>query len=225
MFKCLWILIKGFFLWFSYPFRRDRNWVESFQFLVVAVGLIVSGIWAYHTFEILNKKEEAEQNLGKAKTEYEKLVVELQELRNRIDSNISSQIEISPNVVRLDENKLGLIVNIKIRNTGSKEVLMEWEETPVTIYEVVYKKESQAAVNVYKPWSYESLDVGNVRNNVKLHLLVGAEKNLQFFTSLKNKGLYLITFKANPSDLLNHRVSQLDGKSGQWFASKYVVVE
>ena len=212
--------------WVTYPFshNKGKSWAESFQHLVVAFSIIVSGVWVYSTFVLLNEKEKAEVQIDKTKSELEKMTLELEQLKALIDANISSNITISANTVE-NTGKLGFIVEAKIRNTGSRPVTMTWERSPFIIYKVAYENEIQANSKEYHPHIYQNLTRGEVKYVSELYLLVGAEKNLSTYIELESCGLYLVMFKAKPDNQLIEQSKKTNEKEGLWFASKYFSVK
>lgn len=219
-------ILRGVLRWLSFPFshKDDKSWTESLQHLVVAVGVIISGFWAYHTFEVLHEKDKAEADLETAKSQLEKISLELDQLRTLIDANISTNIKLSSQDFEKD-GKIGLIIEATIRNTGSRPLTMTWDKTPFQIHSVAYRDEIQASRRVYRPDVYQSLTKGNIKSVAELYLLVGAEKTLSSYIELDSCGLYLIMFKAQPDSQTSEQGKKVNDKDGLWFASKYKVID
>lgn len=221
---------RGFWKTFIKPFKA--NWAESIHFVLIALGIIVSGYWAYHTFDILGRKETAENNLLKtesdlhqAKLDLDKTNLELKELKEKIDGTISSDITIDVQKHPLNNGNTGLIINVTIKNNGTQDIDMKWETTPINIYKVAHSEDKISSQKLYKPYIYRSLKTKPEERSVfidNLYLFVGAKKDLSFFVEVESDNLYFIAFEAN-ADVKTQE--SLNGKTGTWMSSKYVFVE
>ncbi|OBT02701.1 hypothetical protein A9257_20785 [Vibrio cyclitrophicus] len=203
------------------PFKA--NWTESLHFVVIALGIITSGFWAYHTFDILSQKDVAEANLAKTNSDLDKAKLELKELRDKIDGTISSDISINVEQHSLNNNKVGLIINVHVKNNGTQDIDMTWKDTPLRVYKVAHKGDLVANREVLKPYLYRSLKTTAEEDNVSvsnLYLFVGAKKNLSFFVEAEVDNLYYITFEAKADAVTNNNLNE-HGKTGVWLSSVY----
>ncbi|EHR5764369.1 TPA: hypothetical protein NKT21_005080 [Vibrio parahaemolyticus] len=215
-------ILRRFFQGLLNPFKA--NWTESIHFVIIAVGIVVSGYWAYHTFDILSQKEVAEANLAKTNSDLEKAKLELKELRAKIDGTISSDISIDVEQHTLSNNKIGLIISVTVKNNGTQDIDMTWEKTPLKVYKLAYKEDLIANKEVQTPYLYRSLKTKNEEDNVSinnLYLFVGAQKSLSFFVEVEPNNLYYITFESKVDASTKNNLDQ-HGKTGVWLSSKYV---
>lgn len=175
-------LLKGITTLFSFvlgPFKK--NWTESLQFVVVAFGILISGYWAYHTFETLLQKEKAEAELELVQQNLSKAESELKVLQDKINGTISSNIEIDVEQVDLKNKHFGLIITVKVKNTGTQDVDMFWNKSPLVVYKTRFQGDKLAGTNTLSPYMYRSLQslTSNEIVYIKdLHLFVGATKEL-----------------------------------------------
>ncbi|MDX7852967.1 hypothetical protein [Aeromonas caviae] len=209
------------------PFKA--NWAESIHFFVIALGIIVSGAWAFHTFDILSQKEVAEANLQKTNSDLDKAKLELQELRDKIDGTISSDIMIDVEQHALSDNKVGLIINVTVKNNGTQDIDMTWNATPIKVYKLNHKNDLVSSQGVLQPPLYRSLKTKNIKDekNVSinnLYLFVGAKKNLSFFTEVEAGNLYYIAFEAEVDAAIKNSLKK-HGKTGVWLSSRYIFVK
>lgn len=215
----------NFFDAFKKPWRD--NWAETLQFIVVAVGLVVSGFWAYHTFDTLLQKDRAEAELKKTTAELTKSKAELADLQNKINGVDSSVIDIDLKTTNLPNGNVGLIVNVIIKNTGTNDVRMSWVKSPLKIYLTKYKGDKLKGESSLSPLLYSSLQDQNSQNKKyieKAHLLVGVKKTLSFFTEIEKSGLYYLAFEASVDLSIKNKLKN-SKKLPVWFASSYIFIE
>jgi hypothetical protein len=199
------------------------NWAESLHFIVIALGIIISGIWANHTFDILSQKETAEVNLAKTNSDLEKAKLELKELRDKIEGTISSDISINVQQITYSGDKSGLIITVTVKNNGTQDIDMNWDKTPLKVYKVVSKGNLIASQDVIEPYLYRSLKTQPSESPVfikNLHLFVGAQKNLSFYVNVASNNLYYIAFEADTDAVTKSNLNEY-GKTGTWLSSKY----
>ncbi|WP_345874981.1 hypothetical protein [Shewanella algae] len=201
------------------PFKQ--NWIESFQLLVIAFGIIISGIWAYFTFETLLQKDKAESELELVQRNLVKAQSELKILQEKISGTVSSNIEIIVKDINLQDKRKGIIITVKVKNTGTQDVDMSWDGSPLVVHRVKFKDEKIKSTKSLSPKVYKTLSTDKEKNPThvgNLHLFVGATKELSFFVEINDPGLYYIIFEANIDKKVQ---SKLNGKDGVWLATKY----
>ncbi|CED57101.1 putative phage membrane protein [Aliivibrio wodanis] len=202
------------------------NKAERIHYLVLSIALISGGFWTWTTFDILNQKEAAQKQLESTNKNLEKAKLELTELKAKIDGTDSSFIKIETNVTKLESGKFGLIVNVLVQNTGTNDVNMLWDKSPISIHKMA-NKTSDIVVSekaLYpKIYRYSSGAKTYLKN---LFLFVGAKKELSFYVELEKEGLYYIIFEAKTDKELSDKVNnKTGGKNGLWFSSKYIYVK
>ncbi len=203
--------------WFKAPWIN--NWTESLHFIVVAIGLIGGGFWALYTFDVLLQKDAAVESLSKAKAE-------LQEIRERIDGNYASNIDITTKQVPLADNKYGLFINVRVQNVGTNDIYMKLGQEPLTVYKTGYKADKIKAIAEYKPAYIQSLAMNKGKSNDIFdtqYLTIGSIKNIPFFVEVTGSGVYLMTFQADVSKQVGDKLEPID-KTPIWFSSKYEYV-
>ncbi|HHQ4501806.1 TPA: hypothetical protein ACSPZQ_000998 [Aeromonas veronii] len=216
---------EGIWQFFIKPFKA--NWTESVHFFAIALGIIVSGVWAIHTFDILSQKEVAELNLEKTNSDLDKAKLELKELRDKIDGTISSDIIIDVEQYSLGDSKTGLIINVTVKNNGTQDIDMKWSKTPLKVYKLAHKEYLVSSTDVMYPPLYRSLKTKDGEKNISidnLYLFVGAKKNLSFFVEVESNKLYYIAFEAETDAAVKNNLNE-HGKTGVWLSSKYYFVK
>lgn len=217
-----WLSLKTHFL---EPWKK--NWAETLHFVVIACSILITGLWVFYTFHTLFEKDKAEVDLKNTQLELEKKKSELKELQDKIAGTDSSNIEISTEIIDLKNGKHGVIITVSIQNTGTNDVDMYWDKSPLTIYKTAFKEDKVKGLKAYKPYIYETLQhekSDNISFNKNLYLLVGAKKSLSFFVELEDQGLYYITFESKVQNSLKKKLEKLD-KSANWFSSQYIYVK
>ncbi|MEZ8049275.1 MULTISPECIES: hypothetical protein [unclassified Vibrio] len=208
---------------------------EKFHYLALTLAIVVGGGWTMYTFEALKMRENAENDLVSTQGDLEKAKLDLKELQDKIDGTDSSYIQIQTeqfNYAVFDKNsqqevdKLGLIINVLVQNTGTNDVDMSWENSPLRVYKVESRNgDEERLYDSLIPRIYDGHDSSGKKTALKkLYLFVGAKKELSFFVELNEPGLYYIMFKADTNGSLDKKMTKM-GKNGVWFSSKYVYVK
>ncbi len=216
---------KGFWYTTLKPFKT--NWAESFHFVAIALGILVSGYWAIHTFDILSQKETAESNLAKTRSDLDKATLELKELRDKIEGTISSDITIDVEQHSLVNGHIGLIINVIVKNNGTQDIDMTWKKTPLKVYKLAHETDRVANRDVMTPYLYRSLKSSKDEDNISINnlfLFVGAQKTLPFFVEVEPNNLYYITFESEVDATTKLNLEE-HGKRGIWLSSKYIYVK
>lgn len=205
-------------------------------------GALVGGlIWTAITFGVLGSKDKAEAELAEARAK-------ISEIEMKIKGNAASNIDIHYEVANETESGTGVIVEVIINNTGTKEIRFDLSGTPLLVYDVIAKEDKVASKDVLTPQFLEHIGYGN-NNQSKafpdLVLLPGVKKTLSFFVMLEKEKVYYVVFQAPAEEGLlageEKKVNQADDKLCadnrsesvkkknmkrlSWFASKYIHVE
>ena len=117
----------------------------------------------------------------------------------------------------------GLIFNVTVKNNGTQDVDMSWEETPLTIYKTKFAGDDIVGKETLNPYLYRRLKTNNAEDGIatkNLLLLVGSQKTLSFFVEVEPLELYYITFEASVDKNLKDKLTE-QGKTGVWLTSKY----
>ncbi|MBW3695717.1 hypothetical protein EK599_08415 [Vibrio sp. T187] len=197
-------------------FRWILSNSEKLHYLMLSIALICGGVWTFYTFDVLHQRDKA--------------AAELKELQDRIKGTNASNIQISPSSFELDNGNFGLIVNVNVQNTGTRDVMIDWsgEDTPLSVYKIrIEHGDKLFFEKLFLPKIYAPFDpVEQKKEHYKsLYLLVGAKKELSFYVELPDKGMYYITFNAKTDDKLAAEIKDKSGSTGEWFSSKYISIE
>ncbi|CAH7247906.1 conserved hypothetical protein [Vibrio chagasii] len=189
---------------------------EKVHYIVISAAVIIGGVWALYTFDVLNQRDTA--------------AAQLKEIQDRIKGTNASNIDIRPSTFELDNGNYGVIVNVSIQNTGTKDIFIDWSEleTPLAVYKIRMESgDKQFFETLFLPKIYAPFNVKKKKKEHynSLYLLVGAKKELSFYVEVPSTGMYYITFNAKPDKKLNDDVKEVSGQTGEWFSSKYFRVE
>ncbi|HXC08977.1 MAG TPA: hypothetical protein VNV61_08610 [Steroidobacteraceae bacterium] len=164
--------------------ERFKNVADGVQSIVLSFAVIVGGVWSAYTFGVLEKVDEAKANL-------ESLTAP------SLSINIETQQTASP-----AEKKYGLIIHVKIQNTGGKDIFLNLTQPDpqhaplkVTLVEtadngLLVAKRSYSPV-YYRDISSRELDV-MAGQNVQLK----STKQITYFVQLDAPGIYFVRFSA-----------------------------
>jgi len=193
--KCLWT-----------NHERTHNFFAGFHYFIVALGVIIGGCWVLYTFDVLNQKEKAEN--------------ELTEIHNRIKNTESTTIKINTTELKTE---IGMIIEVEIKNNGNTKLTFKLDDSSLMIYKIKSLGDQIGAETNYSPKYYASIaKLGTSSENEALTeqiVLINAVKTLSYLVTLKEKGIYYITFSADYTE--NKDIE----KNIRWFASKYVEIK
>lgn len=215
---------ERFFKAFLQPFKS--NWSESIHYIVISGAIIASAFWALWTFSVFEQKNKALKELANAESELVKKKAEIKEIQGRLDGNFSSDIAIRAEVVSLEQNKYGLIIRVTVKNVGTRDVVLNLNNNPLTVYRLLHSGDRVMATKKFLPQYYEKLSTGKDERNVNFtvqKVLVGASKDINFFTEIDGEGMYYITFEASLNSEHKQRLSE--SNDHVWFASTYINVK
>ncbi|MCG7499343.1 hypothetical protein MHO82_20980 [Vibrio sp. Of7-15] len=198
---------------------------ENFHYLILAIAVLFGGAWTLYTFDALNQKEKALQELDQTEQNLKKAKLELKDLQDKIDGTDSSFIEISHEQIKLSNGNIGVIVNVLVQNTGTNDVDMKWKKSPLSVYKVETRNgDEQRLSNELTPKIYD--DVFPKKKYLQnLYLFVGAKKHLSFYVELSDPGLYYLMFKAKTDKELSDKLKKAGKSNGIWFSSKYIYLD
>ncbi len=217
------------------PFVFVFGKAETFHYLALTLAIVVGGTWTLYTFDVLQMKENAQSDLVTANEDLKKVKLELKDLQDKIDGTDSSYIQIQTEQVNYDkfdksskqmENKLGLIINVLVQNTGTNDVDMSWKKSPLRVFRVESRNGDEEKLHApLIPRIYDGHDSKGKKTALNnLYLFVGAKKELSFFVELNEPGLYYVMFKADTNGSVDKKMEEI-GKNGIWFSSKYIYVK
>jgi len=215
---------EGFWATFLKPFRS--NWSETVHYLLISLAIVVSALWAIWTFNAFEQRNAALKDLENAESELVKKKAEIKEIQERLNGNFSSDITIQANVVFLDGTKYGLVVNVSIKNVGTRDVELNLKNNPLTVYKLRHSEDKLMATKIFQPQYYEKLSSSKDERNIIFPIqkvLVGASKDINFFTEVEGAGMYYLTFEASLNSEHKQRLSDKNNDH-VWFASTYINV-
>ncbi|KAB7661760.1 hypothetical protein [Plesiomonas shigelloides] len=209
----------GFFKKWWDNHDKSNNFFSGIHYIVISIAVIVGGAWALYTFNALKMASNAELQLIKANEE-------LKQIKEQIRGTDSSSISI--NITPLKE-QLGMIINVTIKNNGKRPLSFDTSKGAVTVYKVIANGEKVEQSQLYRPNLYTALRDTKVdpesksKSLPRVHVLIGAEKNLSYLIGLKEPGVYYITFRSSADENFDGKDIKNNNRV-EWFASTYVEI-
>jgi len=189
--------------------------------IITAVGIVMSGIWAFSTFDLLNQRDIAQAQL-----------IDLQKKAKSIES---SKIQLSTEIVDYrgvgsGKDHKGLIVKVKLTNVGNKPIEFDLTNSPMKIYEIAAQGTEMGFLKLYKPVVFSSLaSMGGSGENTPLDKfisLTSSERELSYFAVLPSNKMYYIVFSTQSGNIVDEDVEACDKPAGcKWFVSKYIFLK
>lgn len=205
-----------------------NNWSEAFHYIALSLAIGVSAFWALFTYDAFSKRDRALSELENVQAELKKKQAEIAEIQERLDGNFSSEISIDTQTVALNECRYGLILDVTAKNVGTNDVTLILRNDALTIYKLRYKGDKLASTEKLNPSFYHALsEKPDEKHKIftSQKLLIGASKNIRYFTELPGPGLYYATFEANPGPDYSNHLKENDTNDYLWFSSKYFHVD
>lgn len=230
------MLIVGIFILFicSYIFfhkRRDISTTKPSDFSTIfhnfisALAIIIGGLWVIASFNLAKQVETANQNLDLKKKEIE-------EKQLLIDNTEASIISIDHKVINYHSpespNTMGLIIEVKIKNSGKSRLTFNLDKNPLTVYNIEAKDHMLLKKRALNPIVYSTIgsksDGEKSRPLSKFISLKSSERILSYFVTVDKDELYYITFKSQLDS--TESAEKICGQEDcSWFVSKYVFIE
>ncbi|MFC3200871.1 hypothetical protein ACFOEW_03430 [Alteromonas oceani] len=214
----------------SFDVNRISSLSSTLQNIVLALSVVVAGVWTLYTFDALESKEQA--IISKEKAE-----AELKEFRRQISETSSSTIEIKTKTIPYnspyDKTQKGLIIEVTITNKGNSKIEYDLKNSPLTIYKIDASQDKLGYTKLLKPSLYKNV-APLKQNEIKskpLHKwvsLANSSRTLSYFVTVENASMYYIVFSSpEPLDESseNNQEKCLTIDKCSWFVSKYVYIE
>lgn len=187
-----------------------KNLAEGIQSIIIVVGLIAGGIWTFRNFNLLHARKIAQSQLK----ELEKRLEEWGEIETEV---IARQIE------SVNANEFLIVASVEFKNTGTREVRLDFSKRPCSISEVIFDNSGQPRLenpihcNFIAPAPF-----ADDQSDRMLHSAVIEPKGILKTSSafrITNPGLYLVgcSIKTPTSDK-----GQLSDPS--WAGFTYILV-
>ena len=230
------VLIVGAVWW--YIRKHNTNSADEYSTastaiynIVAAVSIVVAGVWAISTFDLLKQRDIAQ--------------VQLKELKSKLKNIESSKIEVNTEVVDYqgaepDKKNKGLIIKVKLTNVGNTPIEFDLSKSPLKIYEVEAQGVEMGYNTVYEPVIFSELasmdDKEGSTPLTKFVSLMSSERTLSYFAVLPKNKMYYIVFKTEAGDLAQQDDELNDGEEKgvpqcdsdaqcKWFVSKYLYLK
>jgi hypothetical protein len=206
----------------SFPRDHERfaNIAGGVQNVVVAVGVIVGGVWAILSFGLLGQ-------LQRSRLELESLNRQLNE-----QAAIELDLEIVPLVVPKDAKRY-LRVFVTAENKGNRRARLQLDKKPPLFVMSAAVQEDRTvsfgpALDFFPPPRRRDANAAFMGSKV---VRAGTKEDLEFLVTVPNQGLYWVVFNVpvetedlGPSRESGGAAADSFGGSTDWTTSQFVVV-
>lgn len=208
--------------------ERFKNLASGCQSIMLAVAVLIGGIWTLSTFYLLRQKEQAELDLIQLRKQIETSGAELKKINYELKTLPALNIQITGSSAPLPNgNGWYLLSTVSVQNLGNQTATLDFSQgEPFLIFPVDFSSEGQPIF-------------GNVR---KFHVIPGGNPNYPpdtvavraettesfvFGTAVDKPGLYLLSFRVDvaPSDReVLAGGAEEQGRLVRWAASAFTVI-
>lgn len=203
---------------------QPSDFSTIFHNIISAFAIIVGGLWVLISFNLLQQVETANRNLDLKEQE-------ITEKQLSIDNTEASIISIDHKIIDYQSPNLegtqGLIIEVKIKNSGKSRLIFNLDEYPLTVYNIEAKDHMIMKKKEIKPIVYSSIgskgDGEKSRPLSKFISLKSSERVLSYFVTVEKNELYYITFKSQ-LDSADSAQKICGQEECNWFVSKYIYI-
>ncbi len=189
--------------------------------IVAAISIVVAGVWAFTSFDLLNQRDIAQ--------------AQLTELKEKLKNVESSKIELSTEVVnytgvQTEKESKGLIVKVKLVNVGNTPIEFDISKSALKIYQIEARGTEMGYSKLYEPEVISELaQLGAKEESTPLTSFVSltsSERVLSYFAVLPKDKMYYVVFSTKADNFKSDDVKKCESKSGcKWFVSNYLFLE
>lgn len=162
--------------------ERFKDISAGIQSIVLSIAVVAGGIWTAYTFGVLRSVEEAKAKLESLTAPSLSIIIDTERVKGG------------------SANRIGLIVRVKVENTGGQNVdldLRDRRETPLKLALVELGNDGHLyAKKSYQPTNYmdirdKSFDMTGVQA-----VQIKSKKILSYFVEVDAPGIYFVRFQA-----------------------------
>jgi hypothetical protein len=206
--------------------ERFKNIASAVQSLVVAIAVVVGGIWSAYTFGVLHSVEQARAQLATA---------------SMPALNISIE---AAKVKATQKDKRGLLVRVMVENAGNRYIELDLTKDPLAIHKVTTGLNGHLYSEVsYRPTLYSQLRKDSFDVVQSWGVTPHSSKVFHYYLNVDDAGLYLISFEAPVGELertfkcrggvadeelfrrMQRLIPDLELRESKWTATTYVEIE
>jgi hypothetical protein len=213
--------------------ERFSNIASSIYNITASIAIILGGLWTVTTFDVLNQKQAAEQDLKHVKEQTRLVKINYEQLKNKIENVEASKIDITTEVVNykgaFNKNGYkGVAIKVNLANLGSAPIKFNVRKGVLKIYEVGVDGIQSGYHKLYQPRIISDMAPLNGKGAESTPLdnfilLASAERTLNYFAVLPTDKMYYIVFKTEAEGLEGNSKKECDKDGGcSWFISKYL---
>lgn len=186
--------------------QQLESLTSAIQSIVLSVGAIIGGFWAYRKFKLLDE-------VNKTTLERNQLEIENSLFRRKLHEFPAINISVESKQINADHTQPYLVeVNVTIRNVGDESVKMNLEKDSLALTKIHFNDEGDAIFGDEKILNVPSSDDPNIPLSA-LILRSGDNANLSTVAQLQNPGLYLTRFYSKQSAKVQKKAEMEHGKS------------
>jgi len=196
--------------------QRFNNIASGIQNIILAVAIMIGGVWTAFTFSTLKTKYKAQAEITDLELKNARMKDELAEKGAVLDIKLEAKQETLPS-----DNDYCIAVLAKITNTGIKNTLVDLsEDIPLTAYLIHFDENGRSEQDSV----VSQADYGSSSTVVRS----GYTIQLPLFIKVKVKGLYVLEFKVrlDKNELLIDNAKRGENSDDvYWMGSTYVLVK
>lgn len=187
---------------------------SGIQALVVAIAVVIGGIWTLYTFASLNQIEKASADLEQSR----------RDLRERgiLD------IKLEPKQISNVKDRFRYItIDVTLHNTGNRTEIINWDKSGIAATQVNVNAAGQVVFGMTSKAKY----VIPGQDIPSSSILPGQIRKMPFLITVKNPGIFYLVFHAAVSPLeekiheKEHRSAGIQGLEFLWQSATYFSVE
>ena len=166
-----------------------KNYSEAFKNVVIALSVIIGGIWAFYTFDAKLEAQNAKAQLKKVEYELTQRPVLIPNMKVFSVDSGSSESWI-------------LKVRLKIENIGNTDVEINLDQESIRVAKI--KLKDGVIIGYQDPIYVGERGIPPTGNNIKytrtklLTVLAHQSKELMFLVEVSEQGIYEVIFEAKP---------------------------
>lgn len=180
----------------------DLESVQAVKSIVETIAVVIGGLWIAWTFHKLQSVRASEADISNKLREADKSQAETHEAARRLLSQQPNlEIEFDDFLEHTEEGVEGgsfLGVTLHLRNTGSRNLVVEFDETTLSVARFVLRdRELREMSEVYRTAFRWIAERGTTLVPVEYRILrVGQQRQIVVVAPARTPGLYLVQFRA-----------------------------
>lgn len=203
--------------------EKFKNVLTGIQSLIIAVGIIVGGIWTARTFEIKKEAETAKKRYELAEIDLRKAEMELKKAEKELREKRIINITFNPSQLKTPEEKIRYIYAlVEITNVGNHPETLDWQGPCFRARRIHFDDKGGMRIG---PSSGDILTAA-AGESAGCSVAPGEMIRLPCIARVEQPGLYHLKFTVNASQDEQKQASEEGLKSrAEWSGSAFILVQ